>query len=259
LSLFLAMPGQIVAGDYRYSQLVAMTLAGAVMAYSRGSRLGRAAMVLFLFTPRTLFVLENGWTEPLLIGLLALTVFAACRTPRLTPYLFGLLASAKQYVVFVLPAYLLLIPRPWRWRDVLPALGRGAASGLLVTLPLALWDYPAFYRSVVALQFLQPFRPQALSFLTWSVNVAGRPGPELHSIIPIALAMLATPLALWRAPRTPAGFATMVGFVMLVYFAVTKQSFCNHYFFPLGALCLAVAAGSPEAVGGSAAPVDGRG
>jgi hypothetical protein len=258
LSLFLAIPGQIVAGDYRYSQLVAMTLAGGVMAYTRGGRLGRAAMVLFLFTPRNLFVLGNGWTEPLLIGLLSLTVFAACRAPRLTPYLFGLLASAKQYVVLVLPAYLLLIPRPWRWRDVLRALGRGAASGLLVTLPLALWDYPAFYKSVVALQFLQPFRPQALSFLAWSVNATGRPGPELHSVIPFGLAMLMTPLALWRAPRTPAGFATMVGFVMLVYFAVTKQSFCNHYFFPLGAMCLAVAASDPEAVGRSAADAVGR-
>jgi len=46
--------------------------------------------------------------------------------------------------------------------------------------------------------------------------------------------------------------------VMLVYFAVTKQSFCNHYFFPLGAMCLAAAASNAEAAGSSAAEMEGR-
>ena len=75
---------------------------------------------LYLFTPRSFYVLERGWTEPFVVFLLAATVFCACHLPRALPYLFGLFVSAKQYLILVVPLYALLLPRP------LPAL---AAAG----------------------------------------------------------------------------------------------------------------------------------
>ena len=56
-----------------------------------------------------------------------------------------------------------------------------------------------------------------------------------------------TALALWRAPRTPAGFALVVGVAFLGFFAWGKQAFANYYLFVVGALCLAVAASDPDA------------
>ena len=48
-------------------------------------------------------------------------------------------------------------------------------------------------------------------------------------------------LALWRAARTPAGFALGVSALFLAFFALNKQAFANYYFFVIGALCVAVA------------------
>jgi hypothetical protein len=60
--------------------------------------------------------------------------------------------------------------------------------------------------------------------------------------LPFLMLMLAMALAAWKAPRTPAGFASAVGLVFLAFFAFNKQAFCNYYFFTIGAFCCAIAA-----------------
>ena len=57
-----------------------------------------------------------------------------------------------------------------------------------------------------------------------------------------AVAAVVMVLALWRAARTPAGFALGVAALFLVFFVLNKQAFANYYFFVIGALCVAVAA-----------------
>jgi hypothetical protein len=46
-------------------------------------------------------------------------------------------------------------------------------------------------------------------------------------------------LALRRAPRSPAGFATAAAVTYLAFFAFNKQAFCNYYSFVVAALCCA--------------------
>ena len=67
LSLLLALPGHVLFGDYRYSQLAAMVISAGLIATARPGRLGFAAAALMLFTPRAFFVLEQGWTEPYVV------------------------------------------------------------------------------------------------------------------------------------------------------------------------------------------------
>jgi hypothetical protein len=55
---------------------------------------------------------------------------------------------------------------------------------------------------------------------------------------------VASAVALWRAPRTPAGFAASIALVYGVFFALNKQAFSNYYYFVVGALCVALAAHS---------------
>ena len=199
LSLFLAIPGHLF-GDHRYSQLVAMTASGALMAFARPGRLGALAAALFLFTPRGLFVLEQSWTEPFLVFLLSATVFAACRREACVPYLFGLFVVVKQYLVFVVPLAWLIVRRPLPDRK---DLGRWAlkalAIGAAVSLPLALWNISAFTRDVVTLQIHQPFRLDALSYMANAVREGGSPWPASFAFI---AAVLAVGLSLLRAPRT---------------------------------------------------------
>ena len=238
LSLFLAIPGHLF-GDHRYSHLMAMTVSGALMAYARPGRLGALAAALFLFTPRGLFVLEQSWTEPFLVLLLSATVFAACRREAWVPYLFGLFIVVKQYLVFVVPLGWLLLRRPLPNRNELRRWAlRAVIVGAVVSLPLAAWDVRAFTRDVVTLQFYQPFRIDALTFAANAARDGASPWPTW---LAFAAAAFAVVVSLVRAPRTAAGFAGAIALTYFGFFSLSKQAFCNYYYFVLGALCCAVA------------------
>ncbi|MGQ0508853.1 MAG: hypothetical protein ACT4TC_26425 [Myxococcaceae bacterium] len=243
LSLLMSIPGQVLGGDYRYGQLLSMTLAGGLMAYARPGRTASLATALFLFTPRSLFVLEQGWTEPFVVVLLALVVFAACRAPRVLPWAFGLLLAVKQYMVFAPALGVLLFPKPWPPRRALAVFaGKAVGIAALITMPLFLWNPKAFWHSVVALQTVQPFRSDALSFLAYSTRDGSPPLPTSLAFVAV---LVAVGLALWRAPRTPAGFAGAMALTYAAFFAFNKQAFCNYYYFVIGACCCALAASAP--------------
>jgi hypothetical protein len=259
LSLFLSTLGQWIGGDVRYAQLGAMTLAAVFMATTRRGPLGGLAAGLYLFTPRNLFVLEQSWTEPFVVLFLAATVWCAARTPRVAPYTLGLYLAVKQYAVLALPLALLLTRPPMRLRGFWGLALRAVAVAAVVTLPLALLDLTGFLRAVVLLQFVQPFRPEALSYLGLWAGPTGQPpfGPG----VAFAVAAAVGALALWRVGRTPSGFALAVSALFLAFFVLNKQAFANYYFFVIGALCVAVAAADPAdqlrgTRRGSAAEVD---
>jgi hypothetical protein len=249
LSVYLSTLGQWVGGDVRYAQLSAMTLTGLFLATMRRGPVGGLAAGLYLFTPRNLFVLEQSWTEPFVVLCLAATVWCAARHPRAAPYLLGLFLAVKQYAVLALPIALLLARPPMTWAGFRAVLVRSVAVAAAVTLPLALLDVPGFLRAVVTLQFSQPFRPEALSYLGLLAGpvVPGLPppAPPFGTGVAFAVAAVVGGLALWRVPRTPAGFTLGVAALFLAFFVLNKQAFANYYFFVIGALCTAVAAADP--------------
>jgi hypothetical protein len=247
----LPVAAAIPLGDIRYAHLAALSLAGGLLAALRPGRVAPLAAALLLFNPRFGLVLQYAWTEPFVILFLVLAVFASLHAPRMLILSLGLLFASKQYPILIGPALVLLVNDPInrRWRTFrLVALGGAIAVGF--TLPFALMSLPGFFRSIVVVQFLQPFRMDALSFL---VPVAGLGGAWLL-VVPAVLTPLALVLALRRLPRSPAGFASTVGFTFLVFFAFNKQAFCNYYFFVVGALCTALASVDLDAVHNADAP-----
>jgi hypothetical protein len=224
-------------GDYRYANAVATTLAGALMAYSRPSRLATTAAAVFWFSPRLLFVIEQGWTEPQVIFLFAATVFAACRSPRLLPLALGFLFAAKQYTILFAPFAFLLLPRP-TLRGYAVLVVEAAAIATAITLPWALWNWRAFFGAVIALQFKQPFRPDALSYLAWR---AANGAPTLPLSMNLLVFVPTAAAALVRAARTPAGFSGACALGLIVFVAFAKQAFCNYYMLVIGLLCIATA------------------
>jgi uncharacterized membrane protein len=84
-----------------------------------------------------------------------------------------------------------------------------------------------------------PFRWDALSYLvTLSLHDS-----KYTNFVWLAFVMLmpAFGLAMWKARRSPAGFAAAMALVYLVFIAFNKQAFCNYYFFVIGCLCCALA------------------
>lgn len=233
LSLLLVVPATVL-GDPRYAQLTAYTLSALIIAHARNTRTSFAAAAVFLLLSRGFFVLEQSWTEPLALLFLAASLWTAVRAPRWLAVPLGFLFASKQYLVVILPLVLLLAERsPGKTLVLLCKAGLVTA---LITLPLALWDWPAFFHSVVGLQVAQPYRPDALSFLNCFAALR-------TPLLAFALLVPALALALWRSPASPAGFALSTALVLITFFAWNKQAFCNYYFFALGALCMALAIG----------------
>ncbi|HEY7088047.1 MAG TPA: hypothetical protein VH518_08160, partial [Tepidisphaeraceae bacterium] len=225
LTLLLTAPAQILFGDFRYAQLLAMLLIGVFIALIRPDSVGMLAAALLLFTPRCFYVLESGWTEPLSAMLLAATVLCAVRFPRALPVALGLLLASKQY----LPAAILLA---WHGFPTQAAEGHGLETratirlmliavlvAVGVSLPLVLWNVDAFLHSAVTLQLRQPYRSDALSFLGWWGS--SRPdwtGPFWVAFVALAIGVM---LSWWRKP----GFAAAFALSFLCFFAFNKQAF----------------------------------
>lgn len=264
LSLLMALPGQVFLRDIRFAELAALVAGAACIGYAPRRRstaelsiVAPLAAALLLFTPRGLFVLEQGWTESFAILWLGASVFAACRMPRLLPWTLALLVSVKQHMGLVIPLALLALPRPLDARAAVRLLWPSLVLPLALALPFLIWNAPAFLNSVVWLQLREPFRQDSLSLLSLLAQ-SGVP-IERDSLVTLALplAMLALAFAIaWRhAPRTPAGFAGSLGFVLLLLFAGSKKAFCNYYYFVIAAFCCALAAGAAPA---AASPASAR-
>ena len=238
LSLLLSLPAHILFDDFRYAQLAAIALAGVLIAFLRPGLLAMLAAVLFLFTPRVFLVVEQGWTEPLAVMLFAATLFCHYRWPRALGVAFGLTVAVKQYLVLTLVSALLLLSRPFAWNKYRKFAATPLLVALAVTSPFAAWDFRAFARSVVLLQFHQPFRADSLSYPALIANWWGV-FPPAWIAFPAAAA--AAVFGLRKARATEQGFAAVTAFVFLVFFSFNKQAFCNYYFFVIGLLCCAVA------------------
>ena len=236
LSLVLAAPGHLIAGDYRYAQLAAWVVAAAFIGYMTSSLFAKLAAVLLLTQPRGFFVLEQGWTEPMVLLLLAMTAFAMTRRPDLAQWSGGLLLAIKQYLVLGAPLLWRFAQRRQHpWRFFLAAV----AVVVVVTLPLALWRPRAFVDSVLLLQMREPFRLDSLSYLSWAARHDFGAGSFVWSIGAGALALAA---AVLLTPNTSAGFALSLALSAFATFAFGTKAFCNYYFFVVGALCCAGAA-----------------
>lgn len=239
-SLLLTMPAHYFGVDTRYAQLGALILAAALLAYARPSLLSFAAAIMLLSMPRLFFVLEQSWTEPFVVLLLAATVFCALRLPWAMPVALGLFIASKQYVpaALVLVPLILLIQRDSSWAKW-AYVAIVVVVAALVTLPLALWDWSAFWKSAVTLQMNQPYRPDSLSLLAWyGYGNAQWRGPAWLAFAVLALTLA---LSLWRSRRGAGAFAAAVALCFFMFFAFNKQAFANYYFFVVGALFCAIA------------------
>jgi hypothetical protein len=239
-SLLLAVPGQVLFDDYRYSELACLIAAAALIGFTRRTLTAKLAACLLLTTPRVWFVLEQGWTEPIAVFTLALTLFIVARNPVMAGWPAGLFLVTKQYLGFTgLSVLRIALMRPRQWHWIVLGLIIVAAA---MTLPFALWHPNAFMRNVVWLQTLEPFRIDSLSYLSWAARRGLGQGSFLWAVGAAAVAAI-TGIAATR--NTPQGFVLSVALTMFAMFAFGSKAFCNYYFFVIGALCCAVATHLP--------------
>lgn len=240
LSLFLTAPGVYLVHDPRALLVVAL-VAAALFIDRLGGRIARLSALLFISSPRRFFGVEQGWTEPFLIAVFALTLLLARRRSRWLPVALAAMLGLKQFAVLFLPLTPLLLgeTRPRRSLRVV-ALAVLLAGAL--ALPFVLWDPHAFFRSTVLFHLAQPFRPDSLNFAAlWAWIRGGQAPPTaLPTLVLTGLAMV---WALRRCRPNPAGFAAGSALVLLAFLAWSKQAHFNYDDLAIGLLICAVAAG----------------
>ena len=238
LSIYFATLGYLAGGDIRYSYLLAIVLSGVLIAFLQPGRESKLAAYIFLFTPRVFYLVEQSWTEPIVVLLLTATVYCAIHYPRWLPFILGLLFASKQYLLFLIPLTLLLIPPKSAWRNWVWTYGGMIGVAIAMTAPLALWNIPAFMWNVGEAQWYQIFRMDALSYLALYARVFNQIPSQLIGFVALAIAFL---LVWLFTPRTPMGFAAGMAWCLGIFFAFSKQAFCNYYFLVIGAICCTLA------------------
>jgi hypothetical protein len=257
-TLLMAWPGQVLAGDFRYAELAALTFGAVAIAYAgRLTAVAVLAVALLLFTPRVFFELEQAWNEPLAIPWLGVALLAwRAGWIRTAMIAMALLVSVKQYLVVAVPLSLLLPAvgsrqsavegGQWAVSTWIERLRMPIAVGLIAIafyLPPLVWDFQGFVRSVLMVQVNENLRLDSLSL---AVNYWQLKGREMSTLLYGSIVLAALALTLWRAPRTPAGYAAALALVLFTAFAFGKKAFCNYYFFVIATLCAAVACGEGE-------------
>lgn len=252
LSLILVVPATLALADPRWTMLAALLFsAWAIRRLGGGSAVAEFASLFLLLQPRTLFVLEQGWTEPLLLAAVLVAALAASALLRheagagpgalrwrALAAAAAVVLSVKQYAPLLLVPLLVLVPRAARLRVVVAAV----AGSLALALPFLLWDPGALVRSVVRFQFEQPFRPDALAWPAAMLAFFGVAVPTWPAF-PAAGAVLA-----WAMRSRPSLSRAITGAALawLVLVVLNKQAFCNYYWLAVGLLCAAVAVGSRD-------------
>lgn len=234
-SLLLAAPGHAIAGDYRYAHLVALVAAAALIGFSGNTLFPKLAAVLLLTQPRGFFVLEQGWTEPIAICVLAVTLLVMQKKPGAAAWAGGLLIVTKQYLALaVFPLCRFAMSRS----DTRGVLVRAGLAATVVTLPFLLWEPRSFVESVLLLQTREPFRIDSLSYLSWAARQDWGSGTFLWALGAAAIGLA---IAMALSPPSPLGFAASLACSTFAMFAFGSKAFCNYYFFVAGALCCAAA------------------
>ena len=222
-------------GDVRYALLFLMTGAAFLLARAARSTTGELAALFILFQPRTFFVLEQAWTEPLVLCCFAGAALAVAlrKGPLVTGAALGLLAASKQTSLFFLLPLGFALPSAGRRKALLAA----AAVAALLLVPFALWDPPGFLRGLVRMQLWQPFRDDALSLAALAAHL--RPGDySALSLVGVALAAALFAFTLRAGLDLPLA-ATAAAAAWLLTLLLNKQAFCNYYWLAAGLLCAA--------------------
>lgn len=242
LSIYFATLGYLIGGDVRYAYLLAIIISIGIIAFLHHGREARLAAFILLFTPRVFFVLEQSWTEPLVLLCFALIIFCAVHRPRWIPFMLGLFFASKQYLLFLIPLSLLIFPIPLNssWYKHLKPFIWIVLVMFVVSAPLAFWNLPAFIWNVGGIMWHYIFRPDSLSYLALYSAIFNHPPPQYVILSLIALTL--SFLIIWRfASRDITGLTLSIAWGLIIFFAFNKQAFCNYYFLVISLICCTLA------------------
>lgn len=230
----LLTPARLLAGDVRWGLLVALGLAVLAVRRLGGPRVPWLVALLPLLLPKEPYAVQQGWTEPLLVALLAGAVLAVARDRRgLAVVALAVALASKQHVALLLP----LVVAWLGWRRAAAVVG----GAVLLVAPWLVAGPRDLLHDVVTANLALPVRADGLDLPALLV----RHGVVVGFTLPVLCYLAALALALRRVQRTPAWFAGSAALVLAAFEVADKQTYFNHWTLPLGLVAAAAALSWP--------------
>jgi hypothetical protein len=239
-NLYLQTVAYGLLGDVRYACVFAeavVALSFWLLAKRRWDpTVAELIVLLFLYQPRGLLVVELAWTDPLNLLLFSLFLLAYDnRKEKTAAAVFGFFLSLKQYLVFFLLHWFLIEKR---WSMILLALTAGA----LTVLPFAIADPSSVITQGLLLNLRTPFRTDSLTIFGLLSPATGIVPPKAWSLI---VGLLISAILVVPSRKIPGirGYLFAVTITMFGVFLFGSQGFCNYYYLVGGLLLFLIAAG----------------
>ncbi|MBI1860968.1 MAG: hypothetical protein HYR96_08625 [Deltaproteobacteria bacterium] len=224
-------------GDFRWAFVIAL-IGSALVLYHMAKKSSEpwvsAIPFLFLFYPKAMVYIWRSWTEPTLVGAIALSLWALNhKYKRLLILALGVVFSIKQFgFLFVLA---LLIARQITWRDCLSA----ALIAAAICLPFLIADPMGVLSGVILTHLHTPPRPDSISLPALIRRLGGPQFPAVTGFLSVAVvAALATRLKSFTLSTA----LLLAGILFLVFFLMSPKAHENYYFTPLFLLVAAAVA-----------------
>ncbi len=232
LTFLLGLPFFTLLGDFRYAGVFALLLIAFLLHRVSPDSDGWLTAAITLTNPFGIQVVSFGWIETTLVMLLFLFLLCWRRWPAQSAWLFGLLISSKQTMVFWIPLGLVLLSTRFpRWKNRFVWLGKSVLAALLPILAFSLrWTPQTIFDSTVTFIALTPLRNDSLSIGT--------------------LLLYSFPGALWIVPLFGVGALCLILFLAIrkglplslgtwtityatgwtAFLILNRQAFPNYYF-----------------------------
>lgn len=225
-------------GDARWASIAGdLMVVAALVLFARrvgvSLRYGLALAAVWLWWAAGLYIVWEGFPEPVLIGLAGLAAAAlAGDAPRsvLAGVLVGLAAATKQFGLGLIP-FLPLGRGGWK------AMVAAAVTCGVVVVPFALWHSDRFFEGALFALAREPARDYALNVLNW---------PGLSIDPPLALVFVISFVFGWlcqRRQESPvvAWLAGSIG-LLLVAFALNPIAYVNYFAIPMALMLFLILA-----------------
>jgi len=237
----LLAPFRWLASDVRAGLLLA-TLVTSWQVRRLAPAAPAALALLLVVHPHWAFLIDQSWTEPLVLVLLTASLLAISRgRPGLAVVALAGALACKQHVVLLLPLF-----------AVWPSFGlrraaQSAGLAFVAVLPWLVWSPHQFWHDAVKANLDLGVIPRALCI----PSLLLRHNVEVGFWFTLLVLGAAYAVVLLRVQRSTSGLALGSALVLLALDLANKQSFFNHYTLPLGLLVVALAAACREQPAGT--------
>lgn len=224
--IFQTIPFVAVLGDPRYALIAAEFLvAFLIFKISKKKEDGFIYSLIILNNPISSYMIEQSYTEPLILALLVLFAWFFVRKKNyIAAITFGLLLATKQHAIVLLPILFQLFSK---LKNKIKLFFLMVFTATIIILPFYFWSPADFMHDTVFLLINSPPRYDGLTFFSFLYRF----GISYNFILSAGIISFSLLFIYTRKLTDLSSFFYLSASIFLVIFFFNKWSYINYYYF----------------------------